>query len=234
MSLSLGIAFIAGLATFFSPCMLPVVPGYLAVLSGGDRGKVLRRVILFTIGMALTFTILGVFLSWLGQVVVQWRDHLVQLIGGLLAIFGFHLIYPKFLPGLAKEMKLPFQVRGDSDTNSVLLGAAFGVAWTPCTGVILGLILAQALQSQMVAATQMLLSFALGMSAPLIALAILYQRFGQTVRLPHLLARYYNPVLGGLVILLGVRLATGLINDWRTAILSTWPNLEPGLLQLPR
>lgn len=230
MSLTLGVAFLAGLAIFFSPCILPILPGYLAVLSGGRRGEVLKRVLLFSAGMILTFTTLGILIGVMGQIVIPLRDLLTKVIGVVLVIFGVHLLYPKFLTQLSGQWKLPVKISGDSDSGAVLLGATFGIVWTPCTGAILGLIMTQALLAQTTLAAALLATFSLGVVVPMVGLALIYQRSGRLFKLPSIIGRYYNLVVGLALILLGLAMTTGWIYSWQSVLLNTWPNLEQGLL----
>lgn len=233
MNITLLVAFLAGLATFFSPCILPVIPGYLAVLSGGQRSQVLRRTLLFALGMMLVFTTLGVVIGWVGGAVVGIRDSLVWVLGIVLIIYGVHLVRPLPLKFLNFERRLDLG-NSATDLGAVLLGGAFGIAWTPCSGAILGVILSQALLFNTSLAAPLLLVFALGTVVPMVALGALYQYFGRTLRLPASWARWYSPVVGVIIIVLGLSLMSGWVNYWRADLLSIWPNLEKGLLPVAR
>lgn len=234
MNPTLPIAFLAGLATFFSPCVLPIIPGYLSVLSGGQRDKVIRRVIFFSIGLALVFTTLGVIIGWVGSAVVPLRDFLIKLIGAVLVIYGIHLIKPLPLGFLRRDFKIDFKSSESTDLSAFSLGAVFGIAWTPCSGVILGAILAQALFFQALTAAPLLFSFSLGLIVPMLAIALIYQRSGRFIKLPNWLGRFYSPAVGIIVLILGLSLLTGWIDYWRSNLLSIFPNLESGLLPAPR
>lgn len=230
MNIGLGVAFLAGLATFFSPCVLPIVPGYLAVLSG-DRGHILRRIILFSLGIVLAFTALGGLLAILGGIVVQTRDLLIKGLGVLLIFFGIQLLYP--LPFFGKELRIKL-TDDQSDLSALALGAAFGIAWTPCSGVILGLVVAQALLSNTQLAVPLFLAYSLGLVLPMLAIAYFFKLSGRLVKFPKSLPRLVNITVAFLVIVLGIGMATGWINYWRAAALTQFPNLESGLLPLVR
>lgn len=234
MSIGLAVAFLAGMATFFSPCILPIIPGYLSVLSAGEKALIVRRAIFFSIGLGLVFTTLGLIVAWIGATVVGLRDLLLQAIGIVLVIYGIHLVRPLPIESFNKEWRLKVGQKEASDFNALVLGSAFGIAWTPCSGVILGAILAQALLFQSLQAAPLLFAFSLGLIVPMIALAVVYQRAGKLLNLPGWVGRYYNPVIGGLVIILGLSLIFGWINQWRTQLLLTIPNLESGLLPFTR
>lgn len=234
MNITFPIAFLAGLATFFSPCILPVIPGYLSVLSGGERAQVMRRALFFALGLALVFATLGVVIGWVGPAVVPARDTIIKILGIVLIVYGVHLIKPLPLGFLSREFKIKVEKAGGSDLGALVLGGAFGLAWTPCSGVILGTILAQAIFFQVGQATPLLLSFSLGMIIPMLALAYLYQRGTGSVRLPQWLVRYYSPAIGIFVVVLGLSLVTGWIDYWRANLLAIFPGLESGLLPLIR
>ncbi|HET7713952.1 MAG TPA: cytochrome c biogenesis protein CcdA, partial [Patescibacteria group bacterium] len=113
MEVSYLTAFLAGIATFFSPCILPIIPGYLSVITGGDRDKVLRRILFFALGLALVFTTLGALIGWVGSQIIFIRDFLIKALGAVLIIYGLHFVRPLPFGLLAKEfgLRLP---RGES------------------------------------------------------------------------------------------------------------------------
>lgn len=232
MSVSLVVAFLAGLATFFSPCILPIIPGYIAILSGGKKDLVVRRMLLFSLGLGLVFSLIGAVIGLIGAEIIGVRDILIRIVGVVLVIYGIFLIKP--FPLLGREFRLLVPTTDLSDLGAFSLGGAFGIAWTPCTGVILGLILTQALYLQIIPAAASLLLFSLGMILPMLGLAFIYQKTTTFIRLPNLFTRYYNLIIGVVVIILGVMLVTGLMDWLRIMLLSFAPNLEQGLLSLPR
>lgn len=229
MNLSVLLAFAGGLLTFLSPCILPVIPGYLAVLTGGDKDKSVRRVLFFGLGLMIFFSILGVLIGVIGPSLGVIRDVLVRLIGVGLIIFGIHMIHPLPVAVLGREWRARFS-GGTSDLSALGLGAVFGIAWTPCAGVILAAILAQALNSESYPAAVLLLAYALGVMLPFFVAAYLYQAVGKRWHLPSLLLRFYNPVVGVVIIILGIGFTTGAINSWQSQLVNIIPSLEIYLL----
>lgn len=234
MEVSYLTAFFAGIATFFSPCILPIIPGYLSVITGGDRDKVLRRILFFALGLALVFTTLGALIGWVGSQIIFIRDFLIKALGAVLIIYGLHFVRPLPFGLLAKEFGLRLPQGESSNFGALLLGGAFGLAWTPCSGVILGVILAQALFFQAASSAALLFSYSGGLILPMIVLALIYQRSGQFIKLPSRVAKYYLPLVGIVIIILGLSLLTGWIDYWRGNLLQIFPNLESGLLPLSR
>ena len=221
MNLNLAVSFLAGLATFFSPCILPIIPGYILVLSSGQSGKIVRRVLLFALGLALTFVVLGLLIGWVGADLASYRETLLKVIGILLIILGFNLLRPLPIPLLQGDWQMRWKLP-PSDYSALLFGAAFGIAWTPCTGVVLAAILSQAviLQSQ---AVPLLAAYALGLVIPMIGIAMIFQRTGKTLKLPGWMERNYAPVLGIIIILLGLMILTGAIDNLRNWLFTVTP-----------
>ncbi|HET7713622.1 MAG TPA: cytochrome c biogenesis protein CcdA, partial [Patescibacteria group bacterium] len=157
-----------------------------------------------------------------------------KALGVVLIIYGFHFVRPLPFGLLAKEFGLRLPRGESSNFGALLLGGAFGLAWTPCSGVILGVILAQALFFQAASSAALLFSYSGGLILPMIVLALIYQRSGQFIKLPSRVAKYYLPLVGIVIIILGLSLLTGWIDYWRGNLLQIFPNLESGLLPLSR
>jgi cytochrome c-type biogenesis protein len=223
MILTLPIAFIAGLATFLSPCILPLVPGYLAVMTGGNRGKVVRRVIFFSLGIGLVFILLGILISLLSGFLIPVKDLTIKFIGLVLILFGFNLIYPLPFNFLKRQWRFTPRIKDAEDISSFLLGGAFGIGWTPCSGVVLGAILAQGFLLPNFSSVPLLFAYSLGIIVPMIVISLIYDRLGRLIMLPSNWLRFYSPVIGGLIIIFGLLLLTGLINYWPSRILFNLP-----------
>lgn len=232
MNLNIAISFLAGLATFFSPCVLPVVPGYIAILSA-DRSRTVRRAIFFTLGLALSFTVLGALVAWVGGAIVPFRDTLFKILGLVLVVMGINLVRPLPIPFLRRDLQVRIEKSSSTDWGAALLGGAFGLAWTPCTGVILGAIIGQALLVQ-TSAVPLLLTYSLGLITPMILLAIFLERTGRSFHLPALVNLYYGLTIGLLIILFGLGLLTGGLDNLRGWLLSVSPDFEKGLLPFTR
>jgi cytochrome c-type biogenesis protein len=170
-------AFLAGLLSFSSPCCLPLLPGYVAYVSGGTAPSSPRRTMtaagLFTLGFGLTFTALGASASWLGWALLTNRPVLVRAAGVLVAAVGAATVLGAGVPGLARERRLLALHRVPrGPAFAVPLGAAFALGWTPCIGPVLAGLLAAAAASQTATVgTALLAVYAAGLAVPFLAVA---------------------------------------------------------------
>jgi cytochrome c-type biogenesis protein len=178
------IAFGAGLISFLSPCVLPLIPGYISYISGQSLQEILDQkkisffpLILFCLGFSTVFIILGASASFLGQALLQNSEILRIFAGIIIVIFSLQLI------GLINIPYLNFEKKFDArQSNNILfpyvIGLAFGFGWTPCIGPILGSILALASIEETLSRAILLLSFySLGLAVPFVLSGYLIQRF---------------------------------------------------------
>ena len=178
------IAFGAGLISFLSPCVLPLIPGYISYISGASLDELLANkkinllpLILFTLGFSFVFIIFGAAASYLGQVLLQNSETLRILAGLIIIVFSLQLIGIININFLNFEKKIYTQ-KNNNIWFSFIIGMAFGFGWTPCIGPILGSILALASTEETVFKAIILLSFySLGLAIPFILSGYLMQRF---------------------------------------------------------
>ncbi len=178
------IAFGAGLISFLSPCVLPLIPGYISFITGNSLNELLeskkidiRPLILFTLGFSFVFIIFGAAASYLGQVLLQNSETLRIIAGLIIIIFSLQLIGVVNINFLNFEKKIYTQ-KNNNIWFSFIIGMAFGFGWTPCIGPILGSILALASTEETVFKAVILLSFySLGLAIPFILSGYLMQRF---------------------------------------------------------
>ena len=178
------IAFGAGLISFLSPCVLPLIPGYISYISGASLDELLANkkinlvpLILFTLGFSFVFIIFGAAASYLGQVLLQNSETLRILAGLIIIIFSLQLIGIINISFLNFEKKI-YTKKNNNIWFSFIIGMAFGFGWTPCIGPILGSILALASTEETVFKAIILLSFySLGLAIPFILSGYLMQRF---------------------------------------------------------
>jgi cytochrome c-type biogenesis protein len=178
------IAFGAGLISFLSPCVLPLIPGYISFISGASLNELLENkkinifpLILFTLGFSFVFIIFGAAASYLGQVLLQNSETLRILAGLIIIIFSLQLIGIININFLNFEKKI-YTKKNNNIWFSFIIGMAFGFGWTPCIGPILGSILALASTEETVFKAIILLSFySLGLAIPFILSGYLMQRF---------------------------------------------------------
>jgi cytochrome c-type biogenesis protein len=208
-------AFLAGLLSFSSPCCLPLLPGYVAYVSGDAERSSPRRTMtaaaLFTLGFGLTFTALGASASWLGWALLSNRPVLVRIAGLLVAAVGVATVLGAGIPGLARERRLLALHRVPrGPAFAVPLGAAFALGWTPCIGPVLAGLLAAAAASQTaVVGTALLTVYAAGLAVPFLAVAWAAARGRLGVKW----LRRWQPALartgGGLLVVMGLAMAAG-------------------------
>ena len=182
--IELVIALGAGLISFLSPCVLPLIPGYISYISGSSLNELIEKkninlipIILFTAGFSIVFIILGAASTFLGQVLLQNSYELRIAAGLIIILLSLHII------GLIKIKFLNFEKRFDAKTNTnfyspILIGMAFAFGWTPCIGPILGSILVLAATEENINKGILLLaSYSLGLALPFILSGYLIQRF---------------------------------------------------------
>ena len=178
------IAFGAGLISFLSPCVLPLIPGYISYISGSSLNELMEKkkvnltpIVLFTLGFSLVFIIFGVASTFLGQVLLQNSYELRIAAGLLIVILSLHIIGVINLKFLNYEKR----IQTNSNTNfysPILIGMAFAFGWTPCIGPILGSILVLAATEESINKGILLLIFySLGLALPFILSGYLIQKF---------------------------------------------------------
>ena len=178
------IAFGAGLISFLSPCVLPLIPGYISYISGSSLNELIEKqkvhltpIIYFTLGFSLVFIIFGAAATFIGQFLLKNSNILRILAGSVIILFSLHII------GIINLKFLNYEKRIYTNTNknlfsSIIIGMAFGFGWTPCIGPILGSILALASTEQTILKGMLLLSFySLGLAIPFILSGYLIQKF---------------------------------------------------------
>jgi len=182
--IELFVAFGAGLISFLSPCVLPLIPGYISFISGASLNELLAKkkinmipLILFTLGFSFVFIMFGAAASYLGQVLLQNSQTLRIIAGLIIIIFSLQLIGFINISYLNFEKKV-YTKRNNNIWFSFIVGMAFGFGWTPCIGPILGSILALASTEETIFKAVILLSFySLGLAIPFILSGYLMQRF---------------------------------------------------------
>ena len=180
----LSIAFGAGLISFLSPCVLPLIPGYISFISGSSLNELLAKkkinlipLILFTLGFSFVFIIFGAAASFLGQIFLQNSQTLRIIAGLIIIVFSLQLIGIINISFLNFEKKI-YTKNSSNIWFSFVIGMAFGFGWTPCIGPILGSILALASTEETTLKAVILLSFySLGLAIPFILSGYLMQRF---------------------------------------------------------
>jgi len=182
--IELFIAFGAGLISFLSPCVLPLIPGYISFISGASLNEILEKkkidllpLILFSLGFSFVFIIFGAAASYLGQVLLQNSQTLRIAAGLIIIVFSLQLLGIINISFLNFEKKI-YTKKNNNIWFSFVVGMAFGFGWTPCIGPILGSILALASTEETIFRAIVLLGFySLGLAIPFILSGYLMQRF---------------------------------------------------------
>jgi len=230
------VALIAGLISFLSPCVLPIVPPYLAYMSGvsiGDmqspgvaRRKAIVAALFFVMGLSTVFLLLGFTASAFGAFVLQNQELFAQVSGVVVIIFGLHFLSVFRIPILDREMRMEAGQSGGSAVGAYVLGLAFAFGWTPCIGPQLGAILSLAASEASVARGTLLLGiYALGLGVPFLLAAIFLSR---SMVLMNKMKRHMGlieKVMGALLLLVGVMLVTGLFSTFSWWLLEAFPAL---------
>lgn len=207
----------AGVLSFLSPCILPLVPVYLANIAGSsvltpdlvDRRPVLFHTISFIVGFSLVFVALGASLGLLGAVVPQ--EVLEKVGGALLITFGIFLVAATKVPWLNYEKRLDFgKAKGAGYVRSLLIGVVFSLGWIPCVGPILGGILTLAASSQTVwQGVYLLLAYCVGLGLPFIAVGLALGAASRYIRWLSRHALVTSIVAAVLLIGVGILMLTG-------------------------
>jgi len=229
VELSIGIAAVAGLGSFLAPCILPMIPAFLAYISGttlselqknngtvnlvASRLNILLNTVFFVAGFTVVFSVLGVVLNSVvstsaGKLFVDFNH-----IGGIIIIaFGVFMLLSSKISKLNFEKKIIPSRAKTSYPLSFVFGLAFATGWTPCIGPILGSILTLAATSPSHAFV-LLLSYSIGLGIPFILMGVFFSRFTRFIKLMSKHLKYYSIIMGSLIILLGVLVYTNQLAD---------------------
>lgn len=208
-NVSLVVAFGAGLLSFFSPCILPLIPVYIFYISGTtmadvqvNRRKTMVRTVGFVLGFTIIFILMGSTASALGRIFLRGRIWFTRISGVLLLTFGLQMLGVLHLPFLEMEKRLQGPRKTGSWATSILIGMAFAAGWTPCFGPILASILILAGQSDTTAQGMLLLLvYSLGMGIPFLLTAFFIDHFKGFLAKNERLIRLL-PKLGGVVMVI--------------------------------
>ncbi len=215
MTPTLTLAFTAGILSFLSPCVLPLVPSYLAYVGGvgAARGRVIRSSLFFVLGFSLIFVGLGASASLVGGLLSAYRRELT-LVGGVLIVFFGVMMLGVRVPGLrgllGREARVRFTGETRTPVGAVLLGMAFAAGWTPCIGPVLGSVLTLAGTSGGLGQGVTLLAFyALGLAVPFVVAAVMMGSFTRVSSRFNRYLPWVERVSGAILVIAGVMLLTG-------------------------
>lgn len=218
--ISLFAAFSAGLLSFVSPCVLPLVPSYVSYISGltveqlADttqrqrfRKAIILNSLLFIAGFSAVFIAFGASASLIGQMLITYQEYIRKIGGVLIVIFGLYLLGVLNMGFLATEKRFHFRHRPAGYAGSFLIGVAFAAGWTPCVGPVLGTILLYASTSDALAnGVALLTAYSLGLGLPLFLTALGVDRFLTYFKQVRGYLRGVSAVSGVLLVVVGVML----------------------------
>ena len=213
------IAFIEGIITFISPCLLPLLPVYISYFAGQDlenkRRKTVMNAIGFVIGFTVVFVILGAFAGAAGGFLTRYGTVVNIVLGIIVILFGLNFIGVIRLPLINTNRQWTMTKIKPGFGSSILFGMVFSIGWTPCVGAFLGSALMLAASTgQSTRGILMLLSFSLGLGIPFIVSAVLINQLKGTFDFIKRHYRVINLVSGILLVIIGILIATGLMGRY--------------------
>ena len=227
------IAFSAGIISFLSPCVLPLIPGYISYISGSSLGELLKKkeinllpIILFTLGFSIVFIFFGATATLIGQLLLQNSNELRIVAGFIIIIFSLHILKLINIKFLNYEKRVQSEV-GNGFFAPILIGMAFGFGWTPCIGPILGSILVLASTSESITKGILLLcSYSLGLAIPFILSGYLIQKFMVVAKNIKQKINLIEKIGGILLLLTGILITTNQLQILGFYILNYLPFLQ--------
>jgi cytochrome c-type biogenesis protein len=227
--LAVPIAVLAGVVSFLSPCVLPLVPGYLSYVTGMSadpkRGRLVLGTVLFVAGFGLVFVLSGALFGGLGSVLLGNAEIITRALGVLTILLG--LAFLGLVPGLMRDVRI-HRAPAAGLAGAPLLGVVFGLGWTPCIGPTLAVVLALGLNEGSAARGALLaVAYALGLGLPFVAAALAYSKALRTFRAIRKHSRLITRIGGGMMVAVGVLLVTGLWGQMIAAMQGVIGAFEP-------
>lgn len=220
-SVTVGLAALAGLASFLSPCVLALVPAYIGYLGGRsvtstghvveNRWTTFYHGVAFVVGFSLVFVALGATASLIGSILFDLRTWIARVGGAIVIIFGLHTLGVIHIPFLDVDTRVQHDPSQNRDfLSSALMGVFFSAGWAPCVGPVLGAVLTLALNSAEVGQGVVLLSaYSVGLAIPFLAAALGIGRITELLREYRHIIRYISIATGVILVIVGVMLMSG-------------------------
>lgn len=230
MVLSTATAFVGGLLSFLSPCVIALVPGYVAYLGGAgvegepNRAGLVVNAALFVVGFTVAFvTLFGVFKVLVINLPFGAKDLFAQVAAVLVIILGLQFLGVFRVPFLSREARfqLAHRLPGGRPTSALIVGVAFGLGWTPCVGPVLAFIISRAVAQDVAAGVGLMLVYCAGLAIPFFAVALLIERARPLLRAVNRRARLVEGASGVMLVVVGALIFTGQfaqINSWLSPI----------------
>ena len=229
------VAFIAGLISFLSPCVLPIVPPYIAYMSGvalteienrKGRQKIVLTALFFVLGLSTVFIFLGFSASAIGAIFFEYQTLLNTIAGFIIMLFGLHFLGIYRLHFLDREARFEVENYQGTAFGSYVLGLAFAFGWTPCIGPQLGAILSLAASNASILKGTVLLSFyAMGLGIPFLIFALFINRLEGVLKFFKQYFKIIERIMGLLLWTVGLLMLTGGFSSISFWLLETFPAL---------
>lgn len=207
------IAFLEGIITFVSPCLLPMLPVYISYFAGGEnnRKRTLCNALAFIAGFTVVFLALGAFAGTVGAALQRYKTAVNLVTGGIVVILGLNFSGILKIGFLNKTKKLDVQIKSGNIASTFLFGMIFSIGWTPCVGAFLGSALMLASErGTMAEGLLMLLLYSMGLGIPFLASALLLDRLKETFQFIKRNYLWINRICGIFLIVVGISMMTGL------------------------
>ena len=234
-------AALAGLLSFFTPCILPMVPFYLCYMAGlsmselrsdgaiapGAQKRLVISAVFFALGVTTIFVLLGMGATALGQAFAQWRQPLSYVAAAILFVFGLHFLGVVRIPLPYREARIESTAEPTTVLGAYVMGLAFGFGWTPCVGPALAAILMVASGMGSVGeGALLLLVYGLAMTAPFVVAALFARPFLSWMQSKRKYMAYVEKVMGAMLIVFAVLIATNAVNVIANFMIEWFPSFQ--------
>ncbi|MCR8550119.1 cytochrome c biogenesis protein CcdA [Salipiger sp. P9] len=244
LEISFAGAALAGLLSFFTPCILPMVPFYLCYMAGismtelrddsglapGAQKRLVLSAVFFAAGVTTIFVLLGMGATAVGQAFADWKQPLSYVAAAVLLIFGLHFLGVIRVPLLYREARMESKAEPTSVLGAYVMGLAFGFGWTPCVGPALASILMIASgMGDLSRGGLLLFVYGVGMTAPFVLAALFSGPFLRWTARHRSKLQYVEKVMGAMLILFAVLIATDSVNiiaQWMIETFPSWSSLS--------